>query len=180
MAQLDLLVPKGLSSSSALRQTRAMIVVPVRPRSLATVPCSGSIAPRPPSGRSTPSSFPLLGGVATAAAFAMSGRRTQRAAEIVDVEIVKAAKPMDSAEVKAALEVVEAAWSLASAGVPVRSQVMEYKAEPTRSPLANCGIPELSAAGTKATELLVKGLSAKVDEDSAEVAAAVLCLMSLA
>lgn len=76
---------------------------------------------------------------------------------------------------------VEAALSQALRnGVPVRNQVMEYKADPMRSPLANCGIPALAPAGKKAAELLIQGLVAKVDQDSAEVAAAVLCLMPLA
>mmetsp|Transcript_7258 Transcript_7258/g.8170 ORF Transcript_7258/g.8170 Transcript_7258/m.8170 type:complete len:90 (+) Transcript_7258:3-272(+) len=64
-----------------------------------------------------------------------------------------------------------------SSGVPVRNQVMEYKSDPVRSPLASCGIPALEPAGKKATELLLQGLAAKVGQDSAEVAAAVLCLM---
>lgn len=45
-----------------------------------------------------------------------------------------------------------------------------------RSPLASCGIEALGS-GPKAIELLVKGLESRVDQDSAEVAAAVLCLM---
>ncbi|CAE7449220.1 unnamed protein product [Symbiodinium pilosum] len=55
---------------------------------------------------------------------------------------------------------------------------MEYKAEPSRSPLSTCGIPELQQAGSKAAQLLVAGLLAKgADADKAEAAAAVLCLM---
>ena len=59
----------------------------------------------------------------------------------------------------------------------MRNQVMEYKAEPLRSPLANCGIEALAPGGSKATEVLLQGLRSQVDEDSAEVAAACLCLM---
>jgi len=158
-----------------------MIAVPVRPQGFATVPRRVNLASHPPhpqqksaaSGAPAASSFPFSG--LAAAAIAVPGRRTQRAAEIVDVEPVK---PMDTPQVKAALEVVEAALSQALRnGVPVRNQVMEYKADPMRSPLANCGIPALAPAGKKAAELLIQGLVAKVDQDSAEVAAAVLCLM---
>ena len=168
-----------------------MIAVPVRPPGFATVPRRVNLAsyqPHPqqksaasgaPAGAPAVPSFPFLG--LAAAAIAIPRRRTQRAAEIVDVEIVKPVKPMDTPQVKAALEVVEAALSQAlSNGVPVRNQVMEYKADPMRSPLANCGIPALAPAGKKATELLIQGLVGKVDQDSAEVAAAVLCLMPLA
>lgn len=165
-----------------------MIAVPVRPQGFASVPRRVNLASHPPHpqqksaafGAPAASSFPFLG--LAAAAIAVPGRRivtmTQRAAEIVDVEPVK---PMDTPQVKAALEVVEAALSQALRnGVPVRNQVMEYKADPMRSPLANCGIPALAPAGKKAAELLIQGLVAKVDQDSAEVAAAVLCLMPLA
>ena len=158
-----------------------MIAAPVRPHAFTTIPrvnlARSSAAPA--TQRAAPS-FPLLGGLA-AAAIGIPSRRTQRAAEIVDVEVVQPVKPMDTPEVKAAFQVVEAALSHAlSTGVPVRNQVMEYKADPLRSPLANCGIPALAPAGKKATELLIQGLAAKVDQDSAEVAAAVLCLMPLA
>ena len=164
-----------------------MIAVPARPQGFATVPRRVTLASHPAhpqqksaaSGAPAAPSFPFLG--LAAAAIAVPRRRTQRAAEIVDVEIVTPVKPMDTPQVKAAMEVVEAALSQAlSNGVPVRNQVMEYKADPMRSPLANCGIPALAPAGKKATELLTQGLVAKVEQDSAEVAAAVLCLMPLA
>lgn len=79
----------------------------------------------------------------------------------------------DSAEEKAGLKAVEEVLRLAEKGVALRSQVMEYKKEPVRSPLAKCGI----AALAQGPEALVKGLRSRMDEDSAEVAAAVLCLM---
>lgn len=158
-----------------------MIAASVRPAGFAAVPpvrVAGHLASsRLPS---TAPNFPYLGGAIAAVALAVPARRTARAAEIVDVEVVQPVKPMDTPEVKSALEVVEAALSKAlSSGVPVRNQVMEYKSDPVRSPLASCGIPALEPAGKKATELLIRGLAAKVGQDSAEVAAAVLCLMPL-
>ncbi|CAE7209545.1 unnamed protein product [Symbiodinium necroappetens] len=129
-------------------------------------------------------------------------RLRMHAVEIVDAEIISEmpasggdgqdAPQADPAEAEAAAAVIDAVLQLVEAwlnqrmtcagaeksGVPVRNQVMEYKAEPSRSPLATCGIPELAPGGTKATQLLVAGLRAKgADADKAEVAAAVLCLM---
>lgn len=116
-------------------------------------------------------------------------RLRMHAVEIVDAEIISEmpasggdgqdAPQADPAEAEAAAAVIDAVLQLVEkSGVPVRNQVMEYKAEPSRSPLATCGIPELAPGGTKATQLLVAGLRAKgADADKAEVAAAVLCLM---
>jgi len=109
--------------------------------------------------------------------------------EIVDAEIISEVPASDGngqdepqpdpAEAEAAAAVIDVVLQLVEkSGVPVRNQVMEYKAEPSRSPLATCGVPELASGGTKATQLLVAGLRAKgADVDRAEVAAAVLCLM---
>lgn len=134
--------------------------------------------PSPSSTRSTPrvtDTHRAAGGAVATWTTSRASRwvrsRTGRRVEIVDVEV------METPEVKAGLKVVEDILKLVdSTGVPLRNQTMEYKAEPMRSPLASCGIEALGS-GPKAIELLVKGLESRVDQDSAEVAAAVLCLM---
>jgi len=64
-------------------------------------------------------------------------------------------------------------------GVPVRSQVMEYAAEPRRSPLGRaCSevVPEME--GRRVPEAFIQELRSRgVKQDKAEVGAAVLCLM---
>eukprot|EP00931_Biecheleriopsis_adriatica_P067182 TRINITY_DN4136_c0_g1_i1.p1 TRINITY_DN4136_c0_g1~~TRINITY_DN4136_c0_g1_i1.p1 ORF type:complete len:345 (-),score=64.34 TRINITY_DN4136_c0_g1_i1:43-1050(-) len=97
------------------------------------------------------------------------------ACTVVDVEVVTepGAKAAEAEEVIAAvLELVQ------KDGVPVRSQVMEYKADPVRSPLQHCGVEALKAGGQQAVSVLRTGLKARgADIYSADVGAAILCLM---